>query len=343
MKLGLCVIFMFSLFLRAISQEIITETIFVEVKPDILIPFNLHIESINCLSPQGCQSIGYSSRKKLLIIPVDQEIATQVPINQWLASNLSSTQKTVDTLSLEINYFSIKKKNFHFSAFYALEADIYIYKNQKPLGMLSYNYPYTPANSKTPVPVVHEQVINAWQQAVKIDLLTSSAFFRDSLTTKPEVYLPVQMSKPEYLNLGVAIIAGIDFWQVDGELYFTRPETTKRNLYRAGLIRYQYTDDFEMISFGKRTEHLFLRISPMWAIDINSNLLIGINKWHNAEEIKLEQIFQLSASSAQALAFGKVNQPGMTFRLGLFENVYYIVYMAPKIQLGVYLSAGYKF
>lgn len=143
--------------------------------------------------------------------------------------------------------------------------------------------------------------------------------------------------------MGLAFVAGIDFWQVDGELYFTRPETTKINLYRAGLIRYQYTQEFEIISFGKRSEHLFLRISPLWAVDISSNLLIGINKWHNAEDIKLEQVFQLSASSSQTMAFGKVNQPGLTFRLGLFENLYYIPYMALKLQLGVYLSTGYKF
>ncbi|QQS51679.1 MAG: hypothetical protein IPM71_02840 [Bacteroidota bacterium] len=343
MKFSFGVFFMFILCLRTISQEIITETIFIEVKPDSLIPFNLNIEKISCLSSQGCQAVGYSHRKKFLIVPVDQEIATLLPINLWLAKNLSSTQHPVDTYRLEINYFTIKKKDFRFSSFYALEADIFVYKNQVSIGTLSYNYPYSPASKKIPVPEVHEQLINTWQQAIKIDLLTSSTFFRDSLAKPPEVYLPLQFSKPEFLNLGLAFVAGIDFWQVDGELYFTRPETTKINLYRAGLIRYQYTQEFEIISFGKRSEHLFLRISPLWAVDISSNLLIGINKWHNAEDIKLEQVFQLSASSSQTMAFGKVNQPGLTFRLGLFENLYYIPYMALKLQLGVYLSTGYKF
>ena len=74
-----------------------------------------------------------------------------------------------------------------------------------------------------------------------------------------------------------------------------------------------------------------------------TNVLVGINKWRVPDEVELPQIVQLSFSSNQSINLDRKNEQGFLFKAGLFENVYYIYKKPLKLQLGLYVSVGYKF
>jgi hypothetical protein len=160
---------------------------------------------------------------------------------------------------------------------------------------------------------------------------------------RPLILLDENRKKPHFFNIMASGAAGLNFWQIDAEIYFTRPETNLSNWFTGSFVRYQNTPDFEMFGFGKKCEHFTKRLSGKTILDISSNLILGLNKWKKTEDIKLWQIFQLSLSSAQTLNFDRINKSGFIVKAGLFENIFYIPIEKVGFQIGPYLSVGYKF
>lgn len=342
------------LFQLSHSQEIVTDTIQIKFTADTIFPANYYWQSATDKRGVNPKLVSYSQKKKYILIPVDQELCVQKELAKLIGNN-KSKQVPTDTFLLEIDYFTIEKYNGRFIDPYVLYADMPLKKlvngTITDVGVLTYNYEFKPY-TKTPFNIACEQVLSNWHQQFKIDMISVVNYTRTN-TEKPEFLITENFDKPWFFNftlggaLGLSVINSENdptfFWQLEGEIHFTRPETKPGQWYTGSFIRYQNTADFEMIGFGKKLEHYTKRLSDKTLIDISTNTLIGLNKWKDTEDVKLWEILQFSLSSAQSFNFDKKNADGLILKAGLFENFYYIIPKKYGIQVGPYLSVGYKF
>jgi uncharacterized protein YuzE len=328
-----------------LSQSIVADTIYIDFIADSIIPSQTYLKKVTDNRNLSPCLISYTTRKKFIFIPIDQEICTKSPLNKVIKEGINTTSPSIvkDTFALEINHFIINKYKGQIFTFYVLEADLNLLKDDSIQGTLTYNLKSLPGKRRTPKALICQELLSQWDRQFKLDLLSSSLYLKDPSIAKPDNFLLETFKRPSFLNTTAAVIVGLNFWQIDGEIYFSRAETSKPQTFQAGIIRYQSTEEFEMIGFGKKSAHYTTRINDKLLFDVNSNFLIGINKWKASDTIKLQQIFQFSFSSTQSINLDKKNQAGWILKTGLFENFYYIIEKNPKLQFGIYLSTGYKF
>ncbi len=330
----------------AFSQNIITDTVYFSFTCDSIIPANYHVSSIEDKRNVNPKLVSYSQVKKYVLIPVDQELCINKPLAESIQSCFPISNKPLDTFCLSIDYFIIERMNGRLFNPYILKADINILRFENgdslPGGTLIYNYKFQPQSNKKDKTFIYNTMLSKWDTQLKLDMLELTNHF-NSDSKAPSSWIEQPFSRSHFLNASVGGVVGIDFWQLEGELYFTRPETETRQVFMANIIRYQKAKDFEVIGFGKKTEHFYKRLNDKSAFDVSTNALLGLVKWKVQEDIKLYQIVQLSLSSNQSICFDKKNQHGWLFKLGLFENFYYTIEMTPKFQVGLYSSFGYKF
>lgn len=340
-NISLILLLLFNFFSLS-GQRIIADTIFIQFEPNEIISSNYFIDSIHDKRSTHSRVVSYSQKKKYLLVPVDQEICLNKPLAYYLKQSPQNQEK--DTISLDINNFIIEKYQGRFFNQYRLYADIpyYLIKNDSSefKGTLVYNFEYQPRKRKTEQHKAIEELLPQWHQQFKIDLLATSSYLQSGMN-KPDVFIEKRLKKPYYLNFSIGSVLSYNFWQLEGELYLTRPETSNSGWFISHIARYQKNDEFESFSYGKKSEHYFKRLNKNWNFDITSNILFGFVKHANDEDIKLYHLMQASVSSNQCIAFNKKNQSGVIFKAGLFENFYYI-FEKPGLQAGIYFSAGYK-
>lgn len=331
---------------QAFSQNIVTDSVFIDFIPDTLIPFNLNIADVTDNRNVSPKFVSYGQKKKFIFIPVDREISTNKTLAKEIRNSFESNTKQTESYALDINYFKIEKYNGRIFNPHVLRADLPVYiladTSKEFIGTLSYNLEYKPANRKELKSESCQEMLSRWHTQLKLDLLGVNSF-RKNNSEKPETFLLHKYSKPHYLHANIGGVIGLNFFQVDGELYFTRPETKKSQWFLSNIIRYQNNKDFEMIAYGRKSEHFNKRINNNWCFNISTNLLMGLNKWKEPDDKTLYHLLNFSLSSTQSVNFEPLNSSGLKFNAGLFENFYYIFGMSPKVQVGIYLSTGYKF
>ncbi len=331
-------------FMHLAAQKFISDTIRIQFRTDSIISSNYYIDTIRDNRNLHNTTISFTQKKKYLLLPVDQEICLDKPLAAYLSQSSNPLKK--DTLALDMDYFIVDRYEGRFFKQYRLKADFPVYsiKNDSSMfkGTMSYTFEYQPKKKKTTPEKAIEELLPKWHQQFKIDLLSTNLYLHSG-KNKPEAFIDYKFDKPYFLHTTVGGVVGVNFWQVEGELYLTRPEITKSTWFLSNIVRYQKTNDFETFSYGRKSEHYSRRISENWDFNVTSNLLLGIVKYSNIEDIKLYQLFQASVSSTQSIDLNKKNLSGFIFKAGLFENFYYIIERSPGFQVGIYFSTGYKF
>lgn len=330
----------------ACSQSIIMDTLYVDFIPDTLVPAPYVIDSVIDSRSGNPGLVSYSQKRKYLLVPVDAELCTRQPLASLISGGFQSGGGGHDTLLLEIRTFIIERYKGHLSSPWVVKADFPLYTisgtDTTLAGTLVYNFKYPALRSNKNKLQVFNELLNDWHIQFKMDMLTTVSAMRNG-DFIPENLVKEPLKRSQFLNLTISGTMGLNFWQVDGELYFTRPETGKTRLFLGNILRYQHTPEYDMIGYGRRAEHFTSRISNSFAWEVNTNLLIGLLKWTNTDDITLYQLFQLSLSSSQCITFNRKNQSGMQYKAGLFENFAYVIGMKPVLQAGIYLGTGYKF
>ncbi len=343
---SLAVFILFFYFCSTYAQNIITDTIFIDFEVDTLVSQNYILDTVLDQRQEHSRVVSYSQSRKFVLIPIDQEICVNKPLAQYLQqpSNVISRSGN-NSYQINIDYFLIDRYKGKFFNQYRLLADMSLYLVENDSlsfkGTLSYNFEYQP-KEKMLKPAAVEDILSEWHQSFKIDMLTTTSYLK-SQQNKPENFLEQPIKRPYYMSVSAGAVYGYKFWQIEGELNLTRPETGTKNWNMGSIVRYQKTENFEVFAYGKKSEHYNKRFSDKWKLDLKSNLLMGFVKWQNTEDVKLYQLFQISFSSAQCISFDRKNKPGLLFKAGVFENVYYVVQKPLGAQLGIYFSTGYKF
>jgi hypothetical protein len=345
LSIGIILIFISGL---ALGQKLLPDTIYVNFYADSMIQLN-HLSIIDAIDKRNedPRFVRYGSKRKFLLIPVDQEIYTPHPLINEILNGIPKDTSAERLFIIELEKFVIEKERGRLTSSSALVADIPVYEKMGDTtlwrGTLYYDYPYAPEAKKESLVQSTENLLRKWHTDFKLDLLSlksdqgSGIPMHSNLVTNPQV-------KSIYLNSGIAFFYGYNWWGLQGDAYFARPESSSRNHYVAGIVRYQNNPDYEALSFGRRAEHYFYRRNNMWALDIDLNLLLGILKWKNVDldNPTLYQIFDFELSSTQSFVYNPLNEKGLLIRFGVIENLSYVIGKRLKFYAGGLIGIGVK-
>lgn len=333
---------------QADAQKLLPDTFFVDLKADTLISLNkLSFSAIEDMRNEDPRFIRYSSKRKFILIPVDQEVYLRENLSVEIGKTLPLDSTRANIYVLNIDKFIIEKQARRFSNSAVLVADIPVYIKQSDSliykGTLYYDYQYIPEGKRESLTVSTENLLEKWHREFKIDLLSLRARTGNKIIVQN--FIAGEKVKSLSLSSRTDVLAGYNWWGLQGELCFTRPETDERTRNTGSLIRYINNVDYESFAFGKKSEHSFFRRNKNMALDVDLNILLGLCKWKDvaAEAPTLYQIFDFQVSSIQSLMFNPVNSKGMIFRVGIIENFSYVIGKKPKFLVGGVLGIGVKF
>lgn len=330
------------------SQKILTDTFHIVFKADTLIELNdICISSVVDKRDEDPKFVRYNVRNIYLIFPVDQEVYIKRPLADELMQGTRCD--TGDRkIYIEIGKFAIEKQKNRFSSSLLLQADLPVYENiddsMMYRGTFFYDYLYIPRKRKETLEESTVNILAKWHTEFKLGLLSLKIDPQSRSMQGYTNFISDRSVHSLYLNTTVAAFAGINWWGVQGEIYFSRPETSSGNHYLAGIFRYQNTTEYESFAIGKQAEHYIFRRNQNWIFDLDFNFLIGFCKWKEIEtsEPTLYQLFDFELSSVQSIAYNPINHKGITFRCGAIEDLNYVIKRKPKFHAGIMLGFGVK-
>jgi hypothetical protein len=330
------------------GQKILPDTFFVSFHSDTLIELrHICIREVTDKRNETPNFVRYESKNKYLLVPVDQEVYTDKPLAEEICKGFSCDRSGRE-YHLEINKFLIEKQKGRLNSSLYLVADIpvYEYVNDSMVfrGTFFYDYLYFPQAKRESIEESTQNILRDWHTDFKLGLLSLNSKPSERPIENCANLITDKSIRSLYVNSSIASFVGINWWGVQGEVFFMRPETNKRNRYISGIIRYQNSTEYESISLGKQSEHYFYRLNSGWTFDIDYNFLIGFCKWKELDESKptLYQLMDFELSSAQTIEYNPLNKRGLTCRLGFIESINYIIARDLKFRIGLFLGIGVK-
>ena len=331
------------------GQKFLPDTVFVEFRADSLIDMNhIGIVGISDTRSENPCFVRFDEKKKYLLIPMDQEFYFTEPLAEEILKGIPQDTNKAVKYFLDIRKFEIETKKRRFSSSVYLVADIPVYQNAGDsshyIGTLFYDYLYQPIAKRESSGESTENLLSKWHTDFKIDLLTINSVSSDISTAITPNFIDDPKIRSLYLNVQGGTFVGLNWWGIQGEIYFSRPETNLKNHYTSGIIRYQNNDDYESFAIGKNSEHFNLRKNKNLSFTIDLNILLGFCKWKDIEkhDPTLYQLLDLEVSSVQSILYNPINSRGLTARVGFIENISYVFDMKPKIQPGLFFGLGFR-
>jgi hypothetical protein len=184
-----------------------------------------------------------------------------------------------------------------------------------------------------------------WHIAFKTDLIRSNTLQDNANEELPPNLIIAPDDKPLYVQIRTGAFAGRNWYGLQGEIFFSRPEISNRYKTTSGIVRYQNNSDYESLSIGRNSEHFTFRKNDNLSLDIDLNILLGFLKWKDVKvhNPTLYQIFNAEVSSIQSIILDRKNKQGFTFRVGAIESLTYIYNKKLKFHAGGFLGFGYKY
>lgn len=286
-------------------------------------------------------------QKKALFFPVDQIVQTKQPLSRVFQREFTSIQTNVPDFNAEIHRFYITKSASMFSDRLKLYATISASGITDTLqwGTLYYELPFDYKKKKIPVEEAYNRILQKWGQQFTTDLLEIDSGL-DSLPLG-DLYHFRRNAEPVQRNFytGIDVFAGLNFWGVDAELWFSEPEGNRIFNRSMRMMRYVEHPDFRAIAFGRDVRLWNYRINKNWLFTNKIILLFGINNWKDMDTTPhtLEEILYMNVSFTQKIQYNRFDQKGLVFGFGLMEDAHYVIYHKPKLKIGLSLSCSYKF
>jgi len=331
-----------------LSQKLLPDTVYIDFKPDSLIRNNsFAIEEVIDRRSEDPRFVSFTTKKRYLLIPVDQEIYTIKPLANEIIGNIPRKCETCNSYKLFIDKFVIEEQKGRIGKSKYLIADIPVYLETDDSlvyqGTLFYNYRYLPMKKKETLKESTENLLSKWHTDFNLNIMTLR--IDDEQYLEDNNFLKDKAVKSLYLNSNVTFFSGYKWWGFQGEIYFTRPETNRKNHYQGGIIRYQNYKDYDVFAVGRKAEHFYNRLNKKWVLDIDLNILMGFCRWKDIDDQnpKLYQVFDFELSSIQGLAYIPLNKSCFNARFGIIENLSYIIEDRVRFNIGLVAGIGYKF
>jgi len=341
----LSVFFVIGIFQVCFSQKYIADTLIVPFDSIQLIKFEPTLNVID-LRKEPPQFLSIYEKKKWLFFPVDQIILSKTPIAERLEMDISGGGQ--NQYQLDIYEFYINHYETMFKRTLRLEGSFELMKidengNKNLLGTFYYNESLA-SKLKEPVVQAYTNSMNTFKIDFVNDLnhITQS----DSSYKNPGDYHFRKGAKiaPKNLYLSTDWYYGYTFWGMDAELWFSSPEPSKKFKRKTRMLRYLNYGERQSIALSAGVSQYNYRLTDDWIFQNKGAFLLGFNKWNKVETQSrtLEEMFLFQLSFSQKICLNKLDKNGFVFGAGLMEEMSYIIYNNPMVNVGLVVSLAYK-
>ncbi|NJK87761.1 MAG: hypothetical protein HC906_19100 [Bacteroidales bacterium] len=318
----LSVVLFFLTIVTGLSQNLTQDTLFIPFPETETNNLQFRVTEVNDLRKE--KEINVLTIRKYFLLPVDVYVFTRPPTDMAL---IVDHEKAKKNYQVDVHRFYLDERKGNFSSALIVDAEMDLFEKSPDtsvfLGKLLFQTEYRKKAFEKDT-VAYRKTLEAWKSQFYRDLNTITIAGDQSFIIMDNFLVQKEMD-PLDLNVNVSTAIGKNWWLLEGELMFTPPEIKRRNVYVANIFRYQNHREFESFAFGWKSEKLLIRMNDLFAFSGTGNILIGVNKWRNLEEIKrgLEQIPNLNISFTQTLAF-KPKNGWLYGNAGIMENMFYI-------------------
>jgi hypothetical protein len=343
------IVFVFIPFL-GISQKWVADTITVDFGSiDKIGNTTFKLNEVKDYRTSFPEYISVFEQKKWLFFPVDQIVKTNQPLSVNLKNKFLPGFQIAGNYTTSIFQFNIRNSKVlgkrALSLFSSLELSEIDQTNDTILvGTFYYDQTLSQKNKEN-IKSGYEKMIEDWCIQFSDDIQSVQNGL--DLVRPDQMYYFRRGAKAVSKNFytSVDLFAGLYFWGIDGELWFSEPEGNRIFNRSAGVIRYLNFPDFQSIAVGGDVRRWNYRIADSWLFTHKMALLLGVNNWKdmNTASHKLEEILLFDASMTQQINLNPLDKTGFVFGLGLMENVHYIIYHKIKFNIGLSLNCAYKF
>lgn len=330
----------------SIGQKWIADTLTISQNDSLFCSFNL--EKANDNRNIEPNFISVYEQKKWLFFPVDQIVKTEIPLNQYFEQQFSCDSNVLKNYIVDINQFyinnSISSGKRFLTLYSTLELSKKLQNDTSYVGAFYYEKQFK-HKKKEGVIIGYESLLSEWSNQFisdvlsiehGLDLIQADNFYhfrRNKAAVKRNLYTEVET------------FVGFNFWGVDGEIWFSEPEGNRIFNRSAGIMRYVNHSSFQAIAMGKNLRLWNYRINDKWLFTHKIAFLMGFNNWKDMDTAahKFEEIFLFDLSFTQRINYNPFDKSAFVFGVGLMEDVHYIIYHKPKLNIGLSVNCAYKF
>jgi hypothetical protein len=293
--------------------------------------------------------ISVFEQKKWLFFPVDQIIIIDNSLAVKLDNKFLSISEIAGTYEASIYQFNIKNTTAfgrrELTLFSTIElSEIAPTSDTVLVGSLYYERSFS-QKKKEKIEIGYEKIIEDWSNQFADDILSVQNGLDQVNQDKLYYFRRGAKAIEKNFYSSVDLFAGLDFWGIDGELWFSEPEGNRRFNRKSGVIRYLNYQNLQSIAIGSNVRRWNYRISDRLLFTHKITFLMGVNNWKDMKTAshKLEEIILFDASMTQQINFNPLDKTGFVFGLGLMEDAHYIIYHHVKLNIGLSLNCAYKF
>ena len=294
------------------------------------------------------ECISVFEQKKGVFFPVDQIVKTKIALSNEFTRKFSSDSLVNQNYRVDIHEFFVKNSTTtgkrDLTLFSILELSKYGEADSTFLGTFYYEQSFI-QKKKIPVEKGYETLLEEWGKNFVSDVIAVDQGLDTVLIDNFYHFRRRKHAVKKNLYIGLDFFAGLNFWGVDGEMWFSEPEGSRIFTRNIGIIRYVNHPDFQAIAFGKNVRLWNYRFSEKWLFTHKLALLVGFNNWKDMDtaDHKLEEIPYFNCSFSQQINYNLFDQSGLVFGIGIMEDAHYIIYHNPKLKVGLSLNCAYKF
>lgn len=354
---SICLTFILSLFSAStvLAQTLIRDSIVLEIEPRLPEHTLSHFQVDSVVDLRNVHNprlLGIKGTKQLIIVPVDLEILTEVPLaelvkNAFTVSRASEGQ----SLTLALHNFELSSRSgFPFRNRYTIHARVTVTSRsdvQRPpsKGELVFDSNMKTGMFKDSPKKGYELAFAKWLTELRRSLIDAVGYMHDDSKEPPYNYRSAVMDHPwMQLNASGCVSLLNEGYLIDGSLYFVYPETRQTFLEHAGTIRYRHQDRFDSIEFGLANLVMNHRISRRTMVQFRSNLFFGFNRWQDMGTVKhkLQDVLIADLSLSESIHYYPQHVRTPVLGLGLLQGVRYIHSPGFRIEYGILFHIGIR-
>lgn len=339
-----CTLFFLASFCILKGQSYVADTLYANFKSDTIIKPKKRV-SFNDKRDVLPHFISAYEKKKWLFFPVDQIVLTKQPLAAEFENSFNTEEK--NPYHIYIYEYNIDHNESMFKRTLNLSGAFELYNTINDttlMGVFYYDF-QKKFNKKKAINEAFNTTIHNFKSEFTWDI---NAVISDTNVQRPlglNHFRPKQKVAPKNFYLTTDIFYGYSFWGFDAELYFSSPEPAQKFKRKSRMFRYINAGNRQSVAFSSGVKYFNYRLNTDYLFQNKSAFLLGFNKWNDVDEEKrtFEEIFLFQFSMMQRITFNKLDKSGFNIGIGLMEELSYVIYNKPMLNVGILFHCSYKF
>lgn len=346
--LGCFVLCLFLMPTYLFAQNWVADTLSISLGVNDTLQYSFSIDRVMDSRPEQERFVSVYEKKKFLFFPVDQIVRTEKPLQLEFLNKFEQDSINIPKFAVDISRFYLNEVTGLGVREVTLSTTFELSRLEKEdtsfLGTLYYEFPHQ-VKKKVPLTDAYEKTIDAWGAQLNKDLTLIDKNL--DVVLKDNLYHFRRGAKPIKKNFytELELFGGLNYWGIDGELWFSEPEGNRIFTRQVGIMRYVSLPTHQAVAIGKNVRMWNYRVNDQMLFTNKIAVLIGFNNWKDmgTTSHKLEELAYFNASFTQRINFNQLDQTGLVFGLGIMEDFSYVIYHQPQVRIGLTANCAYKF